>query len=33
MNVDDEEFEEEVKELVNWSEKLDYDNYIENWFI
>jgi len=32
MNADDDEFEEEVKELVNWSEQLDFDKYVTNWY-
>ena len=33
MNADDDEFEDEVKELVNWSEQLDFDKYVSNWYI
>ena len=33
MNVDDDEFENEVNELVNWSENLDFDKYVSNWFV
>ena len=33
MDVDDEEFENEVMDLVNWSEQLDFDKYMKDWFI
>ena len=32
MDVDDEEFEHEVMDLVNWSEQLNFDSYMKDWF-
>lgn len=29
--MNEEDFENEVKELVNWSEQLNFEKYIENW--
>jgi hypothetical protein len=30
MNED--EFEDEVKELIEWSNNLDFDTYVKDWF-
>ena len=30
--MDDDDFDKEVKELVQWSENLDYDEYVRSWF-
>lgn len=29
--LNDEQFEEEVNNLIEWCEDLDYDKYINNW--
>lgn len=29
--MEEEDFEKEVKDLVNWSEQLDFEKYVENW--
>lgn len=31
MNLDDEDFEGEVNNLIEWCEDLDYEKYIGNW--
>ena len=31
MELDDEQFDDEVENLIEWCEDLDYDKYIENW--
>jgi hypothetical protein len=33
MDIDSEEFEKEVDELVEWSENLNFDNYIKDWYV
>ena len=32
MEMDEEEFDKEVNDLIEWSENLDFDNYIKDWF-
>ena len=27
------EFDKEVNDLIEWSENLDYENYIRNWYV
>jgi len=29
--MNDDQFEEEVKELIEWSEQLDFDSYLNEW--
>ena len=31
MEIDDDQFDDEVENLIEWCEDLDYDKYIENW--
>jgi hypothetical protein len=33
MDVDSEEFEMEVNELVEWSENLNFDHYVKDWYV
>lgn len=30
--MDEDEFETEVKDLIEWSKNLDYDEYVKEWF-
>lgn len=27
------QFDKEVNDLIEWSENLDYENYIRNWYV
>ena len=31
LDMDDGEFDTEVKELIEWSEQLDFDSYLREW--
>ncbi len=31
MQLDDEDFDDEVNNLIEWCEDLDYEKYIGNW--
>lgn len=31
LDMEDEQFECEVKELIEWSEQLDFDEYLKEW--
>lgn len=31
MEIDDEQFEQDVDGLIEWCEDLDYDKYMQNW--
>lgn len=31
LEIDDGEFENEVNNLIEWCEDLDYDKYMNNW--
>jgi hypothetical protein len=31
MELEDNEFENEVNNLIEWCEDLDYEKYINNW--
>jgi hypothetical protein len=31
MQLDDEDFDSEVNNLIEWCEDLDYEKYIGNW--
>ena len=31
MELNDEQFDDEVENLIEWCEDLDYDKYIESW--
>lgn len=30
--MDEEDFDKEVKDLIEWSNNLDYDEYVRDWF-
>ena len=30
--MDEDEFDSEVNELIEWSNNLDYDQYVKDWF-
>ena len=30
-NIDDEHFDDEVNNLIEWCEDLDFDKYCESW--
>ncbi|CAK71127.1 unnamed protein product (macronuclear) [Paramecium tetraurelia] len=32
LEMDDDEFDKEVQNLIDWSENLDYDKYMTEWF-
>ncbi|EAR82342.2 hypothetical protein TTHERM_01193620 (macronuclear) [Tetrahymena thermophila SB210] len=32
IDMDENQFEVEVKELIEWSKNLDYDEYVKDWF-
>ena len=31
LEMDDQQFDNEVKELIEWSEQLDFDSYLNEW--
>ena len=31
MEIDDDQFDQDVDGLIEWCEDLDYDKYMENW--
>ena len=33
MEMEEDDFDEEVENLIEWCDDLDYDKYIENWNI
>ena len=30
--MESEEFEKEVSDLIEWSENLDFDSYVKDWY-
>jgi len=30
--LEDEDLDKEISDLIEWSENLDYDNYVKNWY-
>ncbi len=30
--MEEDEFDSEVKDLIEWSKNLDYDEYVKEWF-
>lgn len=32
IDMDEGEFDHEVKELIEWSKNLDYNEYVKDWF-
>ena len=32
LDIDSEEFEKEVNELMEWSENLDFEAYVKDWY-
>ena len=32
IDMDENEFDDHVKELIEWSDNLDYDKYVRDWF-
>lgn len=30
--MDEDDFDKEVKDLIEWSNNLDYDEYVRDWF-
>jgi hypothetical protein len=32
FDLEDEDLDKEVSELISWSENLDYDSYVKDWY-
>lgn len=32
FDLEDEELDKEISDLINWSENLDYDSYVKDWY-
>lgn len=32
IDVDSEEFEKQVNDLVEWTENLDFESYVKDWY-
>lgn len=32
FDLEDEELDQEISDLINWSENLDYDSYVKDWY-
>ena len=32
IDMNENEFDDQVKDLIEWSENLDYDQYVRDWF-
>jgi len=30
--LEDEDLDKEISDLINWSENLDYDSYVKDWY-
>ncbi len=32
FDLEDEDLDKEISDLIEWSQNLDYDNYVKDWY-